>query len=227
MSANVYIDGFNLYYCAVKGTSFKWLNLLIMTKILFPGKTIKIIKYFSAKVKAFPHDLDALNRQDTYWRALRTIPNLEIIRGSFVAWPKLLPQFPYAYIDSNQPPTKPPQMVQVERPEEKGSDVNLAAYLIYDVCTGNADESIVISNDSDLVQAIELVTRKLQKLVTIVNPNRTSMRHKDPQHCSMQRELRRVATGHIDSINDSVLARSQFPQTLTDAQGSFSKPIKW
>jgi len=27
MKVNVYIDGFNLYYGAVKGTPYRWLNL--------------------------------------------------------------------------------------------------------------------------------------------------------------------------------------------------------
>jgi len=35
------------------------------------------------------------------------------------------------------------------RPERRGSDVNLAAFLIYDNCIKEADESVVISNDSD------------------------------------------------------------------------------
>ena len=225
MKANVYIDGFNLYYCAVKGTTYKWLDLHALSSSLFPNTTIHKIKYFSAKVKALPHDRSAPTRQDTYWRALRTIPNLEIIKGNFVAWPKLMPQFPYAYLNNNL--SKPPQKVQVERTEEKGSDVNLAAYLIYDNCMKEAEESIVISNDSDLAQAIELVTGKLHRRVIVVNPNRTYWAHKDPTHRSMQKELQRVATQCVRSINERILATSQFPPTLTDAQGTFSKPTSW
>lgn len=225
MNANVYIDGFNLYYCAVKGTSYKWLDLFALSSNLFPTVTIKKIQYFSAKVKALPHDPSAPTRQDTYWRALKTIPQLEIIKGNFVSWPKLLPQYPLAYINNNR--SRSPQKVQVERTEEKGSDVNLAAYLIYDNCIKDADESIVISNDSDLAQAIELVTVKLHRLVTIVNPNLTQQVKRDPTHHGMQRELQRVATKCILSINEKILAGSQFPPTLTDTTGTFSKPTKW
>jgi uncharacterized LabA/DUF88 family protein len=225
LKANVYIDGFNLYFCALKGTSYKWLNPLALCNNLFPDKTIYKVKYFSAKVKALPHDRSAPTRQDTYWRALKTLTDLEIIKGNFVSWPKLMPQCPLAYINNNT--SNPPQKVQVERAEEKGSDVNLAAYLVYDNFTKEADESIVISNDSDLVQAIELVTSKLKRIVIVVNPNRTSRLRRDVKHCSIQKELQRVATRCVLSINDRVLANSQFSPTMADLQGTFSKPTTW
>lgn len=224
MGANVYVDGFNLYFCAVKYTPYKWLNLLALCNTLFPTIKIKKIKYFSAKVIALPHDRSAQTRQDTYWRALRTIPDLEIIEGSFVSWPKLLPQYPFAYVNGVN---NAPNMVQVKRSEEKGSDVNLAAYLVYDNCIEEVDESIVLSNDSDLTNAIELVTKCLGRPVTVVNPNRTKKVRSDPKHCSLQRDLKRVATACVFSINAKVLAGAQFPPTMTDAQGTFTKPSSW
>ena len=33
----VYVDGFNLYYGAVKGTPYKWLNLVELAKRLLPS----------------------------------------------------------------------------------------------------------------------------------------------------------------------------------------------
>lgn len=224
-SANVYIDGFNLYFCALKNTNHKWLNPLVLSNILFPTVNISKVKYFTAGVKSLPHDPGAPTRQQAYWRALRTIPNLEIILGNFVSWPKLLPQHPLAYINGNT--TKSPQKVQVERAEEKGSDVNLAAYLVYDNCIKEADESIVISNDSDLTKAIELVTGKLGRSVTIVNPNRTERVRLEPKRCSLQQSLKRVSTNNVTSINANVLIKAQFSPTMTDATGKFTKPSTW
>jgi len=180
------------------------------------------LRYFSAKVKAVHWDPSVPTRQEFYWRALRTIPNLEIIKGNFVSWAKYMPQLPLVYNQNGRP-----RKVQVLRTEEKGSDVNLAAYLIYDNCIKDTNESIVISNDSDLVEAIEIVTVKLKRPVIVVNPNRTKMAHRDPSHCSMHGELARVATQSIRSINEKILATSQFPPTLTDSQGSFFKPTSW
>jgi hypothetical protein len=221
---NVYIDGFNFYYCAVKGTNYKWLNLSVLCDNLFPDKEIEKIKYFTAKVKALKHNPYSPQRQRLYWRALRTIPNLEIIEGNFVTRPKLMPQFPLAYIKDNY--TRSPQKVQVERTEEKGSDVNLAALLIYDSCTSDNNESIMISNDSDLTLAVELVTRELGKGVIVVNPNRTKMARKYSEH-RMQNDLKRVSTKAVLSINEAVLAKSLFPNIMEDSKGSFHKPDKW
>ena len=38
MRTRVYVDGFNLYYGALKGTSFKWLNLLALS---LSGATVR------------------------------------------------------------------------------------------------------------------------------------------------------------------------------------------
>jgi hypothetical protein len=223
LTVNVYIDGFNFYYCAVYSTQYKWLNPILLCSKLFPLKTIGTVKYFSARVKALPHDTGAPTRQDIYWRALRTLPQIEIIQGHFVAWPKLLPQFPFAYL----PDKRGPQKVQIHKAEEKGSDVNLASYLIYDNCQALVDESIVISNDSDLAHAIEIVTTKLKRPVTIVNPNRTYALKQNPKACSLSSDLKKVATGMVISINDNLLACSQFPIVLVDDKGTFSKPPSW
>ena len=75
----VYIDGFNLYYGAVKGTPYKWLDLRRMCQLLLPPNDIRRIKYFTARVIARPNDPNQPTRQETYLRALRSIPDLEII----------------------------------------------------------------------------------------------------------------------------------------------------
>lgn len=220
--ANVYIDGFNFYYCAVKGTSFKWLDLNKLCSNLFSGKNIDKIYYFTAKIRAPRHDPNASTRQEIYWRALKTLPNLEIIRRHFVRWPRWMPKYPLQYIGSK----KTPVMVQVERTEEKGSDVNLAAMLVDNSSVQTNNESIVISNDSDLSLAIKIVTSNLNQTVIVVNPNRTSRARKD-KNCKISVDLKKVATNYLPSINDKVLANSLFPNTFSDSIGTISKPQSW
>ncbi len=48
----VYVDGFNLYYGAVKDTPYKWLDLGKMCKFLLPPNDIQRLKYFTARVTA-------------------------------------------------------------------------------------------------------------------------------------------------------------------------------
>ena len=79
----VYVDGFNFYYGAVKGTPYKWLDFNKLFGFLLPKNNITKIKYFSAKIIPRPQDLDQLQRQETYLRALRTLPNVENGPGLF------------------------------------------------------------------------------------------------------------------------------------------------
>jgi len=49
--ANVYVDGFNLYYGALKGTPLKWLDIAALCRLLLPGDTINRIRYFTARIQ--------------------------------------------------------------------------------------------------------------------------------------------------------------------------------
>jgi hypothetical protein len=84
LRANIYVDGFNLYYGALKNTPYRWLDIAKLCRIMLPHDTINQIKYFTALVNPRPTDPDQLTRQQIYLRALQTIPNLEIIYGHFL-----------------------------------------------------------------------------------------------------------------------------------------------
>jgi uncharacterized LabA/DUF88 family protein len=204
----LYADGFNLYYGAVKGTPYKWLDLQKMVRLLLPKNKILKIKYFTALVNARPQDPDQPNRQQVYLRALRTIPNLEIIFGHFLSHPTKLPL--------TNPSSSQNRYAEVIKTEEKGSDVNLATHLLHDAYLNSYAVAIVISNDSDLVEAIKIVRFELHKQVIVLNPHQNS-----PSY-----ELNRIAT-FVKPIRKGVLAASQFPTTMQDEHGQFSKPPTW
>ncbi len=51
MRTRVYVDGFNLYYGAVKGTPFKWLDPVHLSRLLLPPVCmIDRLLYFTARV---------------------------------------------------------------------------------------------------------------------------------------------------------------------------------
>ena len=207
MKTNVYIDGFNFYYGAVKNTPYKWLNYRTFLEKTFPKNTIASIKYFTARVSARPHNPDAPLRQQTYLRALATVPDLTVIYGHFlVSYPKML--------KASSPPHAP-QFVRVEKTEEKGSDVNLATHFLYDGVRNLFDIAILVTNDSDLVEPLKIVRYDLKKDVIILNP------HRKPSA-----ELAKYAT-YIKQVRTGVLAASQFPNTMTDKNGTFTKPASW
>jgi hypothetical protein len=126
-------------------------------------------------------------------------------------------QFPLAY-PKNRPPGSYPQSVYVQLPEEKGSDVNLASYLLLDCFNGDFDEAVVVSNDADLAVPIDIVVNTFHKPVGVINP-----------HIKRRRSatLQKVASWTFQSINRHHIANSQFPPTLTDSQGTITKPATW
>lgn len=104
---------------------------------------------------------------------------------------------------------------RVIKTEEKGSDVNLATHLLIDGFDNKYELAVVVSNDSDLLEPIKVVTQRLGKPVGILNPHRSPSVALLP-HARFVKQIRR-----------GVLANSQFPTVMTDARGTFSKPAGW
>jgi hypothetical protein len=46
----VYVDGLNLYYGAVQGTPFKWLNLQLLFERLRQDDDVQRVKYFTTRI---------------------------------------------------------------------------------------------------------------------------------------------------------------------------------
>jgi len=207
MITNVYIDGFNFYYGALRKTPHRWVDPAKLCQLLLPKNTIGEIKYFTALVSARPNDPDQPVRQQLYLRALATLPNVSVHFGHFLAHEVMMPLV--------VPPGHPQKYVKVIKTEEKGSDVNLATHLLHDAHTGKFDIAVVVSNDSDLLAPIKIVRQELHKQVGILNP---------------QKNPSRAILPHIDfikQIRQGALSAAQFPTTLTDAKGRFTKPAVW
>ena len=98
--------------------------------------------------------------------------------------------------------------------EEKGSDVNLAAHLLNDAWQDLFEAAAVISNDTDLVVPIRMVTEERKRPVFVVCPGRWQVA---PQ-------LRQVAS-HVRHIRRAILRAAQFPETLSGT--AISKPADW
>ena len=208
---NFYVDGFNLYYRAVRGTPYKWLDLSKVCQSLTPSHQIGRIRYFTAPVQARPDNPQAHIRQGTYIRALETITNLTVHYGQFRTRRKWRPL-------ANPIPGLP-HVVEIVDTEEKGTDVNLAAYLLMDALDRAYDQAVIISNDADLATPIRMVRDKLGLPMGLVNPN-LDLRALAPK------ELTDVAT-FVRRLRPNTLSVCQFPPQLTDANGQITKPSGW
>ncbi|MEE8368896.1 MAG: NYN domain-containing protein, partial [Thermoanaerobaculia bacterium] len=196
-----------LYYGALKGTSFRWLNLAELCDRLLPPNDVYSIKYFTAPLKPRPGDSQALTHQQIYLRALRTLPNVEVILGHFLANKVRMP-----LADGSG-------FAEVIRTEEKGSDVNIATHLMADAFRRRFEVAVLVTNDSDLKEPVRIITQELDLKVGIISPVLTQGR-------SPSRELTRHAT-FVKRIRKGALKSSQFPNQLSDSTGTFHKPTNW
>ena len=209
MITNFYIDGFNLYYRALKDTPFRWLDLRKLAEVLFPKDDIHRVCYFTARLDVRPGNPAQAQRQQAYLRALGTLPGFETHYGTFRSGVKRRPLA--------EPIRGLPSRVLVRDAEEKGSDVNLATRLLVDGFNGRYEQAVVVSNDADFAGAMRYVRDDLGLRVTLVNPD---SRNASP------RDLADAAT-YVKRLWKSHLRRSQFPNTLTDQVGRIAKPPGW
>ena len=70
----IYIDGFNLYYGAVKNMPWKWLGIERYFSSFLPYDEIQIIKYFTAKMLG-----SYKANQGAYIKVLLTLNKVQII----------------------------------------------------------------------------------------------------------------------------------------------------
>ncbi len=209
MITNVYIDGFNRYYRALKDSPFRWLDLRRLAETLFPQDSINQVSYFTARLDVRPGNPGQAQRQLIYLRALGTLPGFDVHFGVFRSGVKRRPLA--------EPTPGLPTHVLVRDSEEKGSDVNLATRLLVDGFNGEYEQAVVVSNDADFAGAMRYVRDDLGFRVTLVNPDSKN---------SSPRELADAAT-YVKRLWKSHLRCSLFSDTLTDGVGVIRKPAGW
>ncbi len=144
-------------------------------------------------------------RQQVYLRALATLkPLVSVHYGHY-----LTSKTRAALV------TPPPHTVEVWRTEEKGSDVNLATYLLLDAFDGRMESAVVVSNDSDLKTPMQVARHRFNMTVGLINP-----------HQNTSRALLPIAT-FVRQVRAGPLLASQFPDALLDERGEIRRPESW
>lgn len=204
---NVYVDAFNLYFGCLKDGPYRWLNVAELARRSMPAHyQLNRVRVFTALVQPRPHDPRQADRQRAYLRALETVPCLTVHLGQFLSSTIRMPLA--------SPPPGGPRTVAVLKSEEKGSDVNLATYLLVDAFDNDFEAAVVISDDSDLAEPIHVVRKKFGHHVTVLSPRGRS------------RRLQQVAT-RFRQIRMDAIRNSQLPPVLIDAHGTIHRPASW
>jgi uncharacterized LabA/DUF88 family protein len=208
MRTSIYVDGFNLYYRALKGTPYKWLDVkLLVSNLLQSQNKITEIKYFTAIVSGL-FDPNQPIRQKTYIRALESyIPEVKVFYSHFLSHSINAPKSPL---------TSPLTFAKIYKTEEKGSDVNLAVHILNDAWLDKYDCAVIISNDSDLAEPLRIIREQhSNKIIGLLSP----VIEGHPSN-----ELQKHAH-FVKRIRKGVLKASQLPDEIPGTK--IHKPAQW
>lgn len=184
------VDGFNLYHAikALNKNHLKWLDLRkLASAFIRPSQeTLSEVYFFTAYPTWLP---DSFRRHRLYVDALKDA-QVEVVLG----------RFKKKSGNCNNCNARWPNH------EEKESDVNLAIKLIHLAHTNAFDKAIIVTADSDLCPAIDLVTSHFpnKEIAILVPPNRYHI----------ARELRDNSRISTYKIKEMHLVRSRLPETL-------------
>lgn len=106
-------------------------------------------------------------------------------------------------------------------PEEKRTDVNIALHMLHDAVSGKCDRFILVSGDSDLVPAIQMVKNlSPEKEIIVYVPANNPIR-------GAAVELRSAADKHR-TLPNALFRKAQFSMKIPDGKGGFIlKPSSW
>jgi len=208
----IYVDGFNLYYGSLRKSPYKWLDLKsLFEKLLGKYHAIIEIKYFTARISPRHNNDESPKRQKIYLQAIQKhIPELKIYYGHYLN-SKVKAKVCKPLLTGTS------QYVEVYKTEEKGSDVNLALHILNDAWLNKYDCAILVSNDSDIAQALRFVTEDHKKEIGLIVPGDEKIRRASKELQKYAHFIKRIRTG--------VLTDSQLPNPIPNT--IFYKPKEW
>lgn len=235
LRTRIYIDGYNFYYGCLRGTPYKWLDLLaLFEKHILPSALVKdadghirhscllpspSIKFFTAKIiESVAKSVDSVSSQARYHTALRKqhTDRIELVEGYYS-----VNKMKVKIVDAENP-DKPPrecQEIQAWKVEEKQSDVNLALQAYHDAITGQIDHAVIVTNDTDIAPALKMIRDHTKVLIGVVVPTTNDTRPPN-------KDLVKLAHWKRGSINLSELKACQLPRVIP-ARKPTIKPVSW
>jgi uncharacterized LabA/DUF88 family protein len=226
----VYIDGYNLYYGRLRGTPFKWLDLIeFCTAVLArrdQNESLECVKFFTAPALATfaTHGDASVEAQSAHHRALQTRHDqrFQVVLGkhSYDKSGSLLPVYlPETQFDRTN-------RIRVWHLEEKKTDVNLALAMYRDANKKMCDRMVLVSNDSDAEPALSAIREDFPHIqLGVIMPIRP------PAKAGALRRQSGSLSGHahwvIDCITDEQLAQAQRPAIVQTKKKPIRKPAHW
>lgn len=217
MRTIVYIDGYNLYYGAIRHTAYKWLDVyeLFKTHILLPDTDLLEVRYYTAPVLgSLCDDPASPQRQRQYLQALRKLhpQHITIIEGKLIKG--------HATLRLVEPIPEVPALekVKVSTLTEKKTDVNIASDMVAAACLEHLEQVVLCSNDSDMEGALKTIKQNCPAVrIGLVAPTSSPGRH-------ISNDLRQQAHW-VKTLNSADLASAQLPEKIPGT--SIKRPEQW
>ncbi len=235
LRTRIYIDGYNFYYGCLRGTPHKWLDLLpLFERHILPSALVKdfegnirqsaliaspSIKFFTAKIiESVAKAVDSVSSQARYHTALRKLHDgrIELVEGYYA-----VNKMKVKIVDADEPDRAPRecQEIQAWKIEEKQSDVSLALHAYHDAITGQIDQAVIVTNDTDIAPALEMIRAHTKVIIGVVVPTRDRTRQPNTDLVNRAHWCR----SHITELE---LASSQLPRVIPGRHPTV-KPDSW
>lgn len=223
MKTVTYVDGYNLYYGRLRNTPYKWLDVWSLIKQILhvqdPKDSLTKLVFCTAGIKArfASHGQDSVEAQSTYHRALKS-SGVEIVLGQHTKPEKA--KLPRVHASAHHP--DPLDVVEVWRMEEKQTDVNLALGMYRDAISGEYDQVVLVSSDTDLVPALSAIKEDapLVRRGLILPRRPTGAR-------PAAKSLSELCHWTRDHINNHELEASLFSNRVPTTKKPADKPGHW
>lgn len=235
LRTRIYVDGYNFYYGCLKGTAYKWLDLLsLFEKHVLPSVLIKdsndhvrqsvllaspSIKFFTAKIiETVARAPDSVSSQARYHTALRKLydDRIDLVEGYYA-----VNRMKVKVVDTSHPDRAPRECEEIQawKVEEKQSDVNLSLQAYHDAITGAIDHAVFVTNDTDIAPALQMIRKYTTVRVGVVIP--TTSHERIPNT-----ELAELAHWVRTHITLAELAACQLPRVIPGRKATV-KPESW
>ena len=226
----IYIDGYNLYYGRLRGTPYKWLDVVrLFSRIIHsiePTSQISSVKYFTAPAlsRFARHGEESMRAQNDYHRALESMyPDLfKKVLGSYVYEKDgtSLPIYREGHAFNKE------DTVKVWRLVEKRTDVNLAITMYRDAYKKLADQLVLVSNDSDAVPVLEAIQEDFDQVkIGLIMPLTLPGNSKKGRPAS--KALAKLAHWSRSYIRDDELSNALLPTQIPTRKKPAKKPAHW
>lgn len=227
----VYVDGYNFYYGRIRGTPYKWIDVVRLFERLVheqtPTSQMTLVRYFSAF---------CLARFSTHGNA-STIAQDSFLRGHEVRHGSRF-QKTMGTHTHDRSGTKMPRYVdgqafnradrvKVWKLEEKQTDVNIALAMYRDAASGRFSQLVVCSNDSDVEPVLRAIREDFPGIrLGVITPRRP------PEagaavHRNMMSSLSANAHWARSHIHDEELASCQLPDRIQTGKKPIDRPAHW